>query len=261
MSVHPICREIRRPLYHDCLTFRLFAKQLNAVRPIRSGRLWRAANRDAEGFRSNAGPTASASTWILPKPVATTSVGIQVLQPIAVPRFRWRPAVSMPGRTDRHMPVRRLNLSRLGTNGACSNWWKMTEGPIANRPVLAGFSVAEDRCSLRRILGCSHRAVTVTVHTHFPETQNRVECIILRMVISETRLCDGHRWADLLRVMQELQYPPPRRGLNRPTAKDMPESLICCGRTSGASERELMRHAAQEFRPPRDGDRTYRPRC
>ncbi len=85
----------------------------------------------------------------------------------------------------------------------------MAEGPIPNRTVLAVFSFAEDRYSLQTIFGCSHWNLQLQFTRSFPETEIALKLSSFEVVISESRLCDGYRWTDLLHVMQKLQYPPP----------------------------------------------------
>jgi FixJ family two-component response regulator len=83
----------------------------------------------------------------------------------------------------------------------------MAERPIANPTVLAVSAFAEDRRSLRRIFDHSHWKLQFT--RTYPQTQTALRASSVGVVISESLLCDGHRWTDLLSEMQEMKYPPP----------------------------------------------------
>lgn len=83
----------------------------------------------------------------------------------------------------------------------------MAERPIANPTVLAVFPSIADRSALQQIFADSDWKLQFT--STFWETQTALRATSVGVVISESRLPDGHCWTDVLREMQKAELPPP----------------------------------------------------
>lgn len=83
----------------------------------------------------------------------------------------------------------------------------MAEKAIENPTILAIFSDCEDRRLLVSIFAHSEWKLTFT--QVLPETQTALQRYAVGVVISDSRLSDGHCWKDLLREMEELGDRPP----------------------------------------------------
>ena len=83
----------------------------------------------------------------------------------------------------------------------------MAKEPIPNLLILALFPFAEDRISLRTILGHSNWELHFTAT--FEEAQDALRGFSFGAVISEGRLPGGLCWKDLLSEIQDIACPPP----------------------------------------------------
>jgi len=78
---------------------------------------------------------------------------------------------------------------------------------VAGRTILAIFPAGEDRTALDRIFGQADWRVQFAGSLEEARAV-RHECAVA-VVISETRLPDGHTWNDLLHDLQSMPDPPP----------------------------------------------------
>ncbi len=83
----------------------------------------------------------------------------------------------------------------------------MAENPIANPTILAVVSAREDRAWLASIF--AHSNWKLRFARVLPDTQTELTKSPMGVVISETRLFDGHCWKDVLHEIQKMEDPPP----------------------------------------------------
>lgn len=83
----------------------------------------------------------------------------------------------------------------------------MAEEPIGNQVIVAVFPPGEDRTTLEDILGNSTWRLRFT-HT-LRETQSALRADRIAVVLSESRLPDGHSWKDILDHLQDMPHPAP----------------------------------------------------
>jgi DNA-binding NtrC family response regulator len=76
----------------------------------------------------------------------------------------------------------------------------MAERPIANPTVLAVFPTREDRRALEQIFANTHWRLQFT--STLCETKTALERSAVGVVLSESRLPDGHGWTDVLHETQ-----------------------------------------------------------
>jgi DNA-binding NtrC family response regulator len=83
----------------------------------------------------------------------------------------------------------------------------VAQNSVAGQTILAIFPAGEDRTALVRIFGQADWRVEFAGGLEEAQAA-RHECAVA-VVISETRLPDGHTWKDLLHDLQNVPDPPP----------------------------------------------------
>ena len=83
----------------------------------------------------------------------------------------------------------------------------MAERPIANPTVLAVFSTREDRRALEQIFANTHWRLRFT--STLCETKTALERSSVGVVLSVSRLHDGHCWTDVIQETQKSELPTP----------------------------------------------------
>jgi DNA-binding NtrC family response regulator len=83
----------------------------------------------------------------------------------------------------------------------------VAQNSVAGQTILAVFPVGEDRTALDKIFGKADWRVQFAGSLEEAQAA-RHECAVA-VVISQSRLPDGHTWKDLLHDLQSMPEPPP----------------------------------------------------